>query len=265
MANEKLVWDEVGERFYETGVDKVVLFPTNDNGAYSTGVAWNGVTAISENPSGAEATKLYADNDVYATLYSIEQFGATLEAYQSPVEFDECDGIAALVPGVHVSAQTRKPFGLAYRTRIANDVSGIDLGYTIHLIYGAKASPSSRSHATINESPEAETLSWEITTTPVAIEGMKSSAHIYIDSTDFTTDAKLKAFEDILYGVDAPDFSTTATYVVGSYVTNETQIYKCTTAVTEPGVFSEDNWTLVSNPGPRLPLPSELKEIFSVG
>lgn len=207
MADFKaLVWDQTGDRIFETGVSKGILFPMNASGEYQDGVAWNGLTAFNESPSGAEASKLYADNTLYATLYSAEEFGGTIEAYTAPDEFAACDGSATLVPGVTVGQQTRVGFGFAYRTEVGNDVLDTGYGYKLHLVYGCKASPSARNHSTINDSPEAETLSWEITTTPVDIPGMTNkSAHIVIDSTKFTTEdakAKLAAFEKILYGED---------------------------------------------------------------
>ena len=178
----KLVWDKTGERLYETGVKQCVLYlPTN--GVYSKGVAWNGITAVNENPSGAEATALYADDSKYLNLYSVEEFGATVEAYTYPDEFAECDGSAEIAKGVMVGQQTRKTFGLCYRTTIGNDVDGNDHGYKLHIIYGAMASPSEKAYSTINDSPEAMTFSWELTTTPVTVTGKKPTASIVIDST----------------------------------------------------------------------------------
>ena len=195
----KLVWDKTGERYYETGVKNGVLYTTDTQGVYSTGVAWNGLTAVTESPSGAEATPLYADDIKYLNLISNEDFGGTIEAYYSPDEFDECDGSAELAPGVKAGQQKRKIFGLSYRTAIGNDIDGYDHGYKIHLVYGALAAPSERAYATVNDSPEAITLSWEFSTTPVAVAGMKPTAHLEIDSTK-ADDAKLEALEAILYG-----------------------------------------------------------------
>ena len=173
----KLVWDAVGERLFETGVKNCVLYlPTN--GVYSKGVAWNGITAITESPSGAEATPLYADDIKYLNLMSNEDFGATIEAYMYPDEFAQCDGSAQLAPGVRIGQQPRKPFGLCYRTTLGNDTEGNDFGYKLHLIYGAMAAPSEKAYATINDSPEAITFSWELTTTPVAATVLKHTAHI---------------------------------------------------------------------------------------
>lgn len=196
----KLVWDAVGERRFETGVKNCVLYiPTN--GVYSKGVAWNGITAVTESPSGAEATPLYADDIKYLNLMSNEDFGATVEAYTYPDEFAQCDGSAELAPGVKIGQQPRKMFGLCYRTTIGNDTEGNDYGYKLHLIYGAMAAPSEKAYATINDSPEAITFSWELTTTPVAVTGFKPTAHIEIDSTT-VEEGKMAALEAVLYGGD---------------------------------------------------------------
>ena len=198
----KLVWDKTGERIYETGINQGVLYPQNENGIYPVGVAWNGLVSVSESPSGAEPTPIYADNIKYLNLISAEEFGATIEAYTYPDEFALCDGTAALSSGVLIGQQTRKSFGLAYRTSIGNDIEGQDYGYKLHLIYGAQASPSEKGYQTINDSPEAITFSWEITTTPVPVTGHKPTASITIDSTKVTPE-KLAALELILYGKDA--------------------------------------------------------------
>lgn len=199
----KLVWDQTGDRLYETGVDHGVLFVYDTTKkAYGTGVAWNGLTGVTESPSGAEATALYADNIKYLNLYSAEEFGATVEAYTYPDEFMECDG-SAVTNGVIFGQQERKAFGLAYRTKVGNDVND-ELGYKIHLIYGAKASPSERAYATVNDSPEAITFSWELTTTPINATGMKPVSCVTIDSTKVDA-AKLAAFEDILYGSESEE------------------------------------------------------------
>ena len=194
----KLVWDEVGKRFYETGVNKGVLYPQSAEGAYPKGVAWNGLTAVTESPSGAEATPLYADNIKYLTLMSAEEFGATIEAYTYPNEFGACNGEADLIEGVSIGQQSRKAFGMSYQTRVGNDVDS-ELGYKIHLIYGAKAAPSEKAYATINDSPEAITFSWEVTTTPVEVTGFKPTASLVIDSTKVEAE-KMAAIEKILYG-----------------------------------------------------------------
>lgn len=196
----KLVWDKTGERYYETGVKNGVLYiPTE--GVYSKGVAWNGLTAVTESPSGAEATALYADDMKYLSLYSAEEFGATIEAYTYPDEFAQCDGSAELTKGVSIGQQTRKTFGLCYKTTIGNDTDGNDYGYKLHMIYGCMASPSEKAYATINDSPDAITFSWEVTTTAVSVAGFKPTASITVDSTK-ADPTKLAALEDILYGKD---------------------------------------------------------------
>ena len=196
----KIVWDKTGERFYETGVKNGVLY-VQEGGQYKNGVAWNGLTAVTESPSGAEATPLYADDIKYLNLLSTEEFGATIEAYTYPDEFAACDGSAALADGVMIGQQARKTFGLCYRTTIGNDTNGNDYGYKLHIIYGALAAPSEKAYATINDSPEAITFSWEVTTTPVNVTGAKPTASITIDSTKADS-TKLAALEDILYGKD---------------------------------------------------------------
>lgn len=204
----QLTWDKTGERYYETGVKKGVLYvcEKGENGAltYGKGVAWNGLTAVTESPSGAEANPLYADDIKYLNLLSNEEFGGTIEAYQSPVEFDECDGTASLVPGIKLGQQSRKTFGFCYRTALGNDTDGTDYGYKIHIIYGALAAPSERAYATVNDSPEAITLSWEFTTTPVEVSGFKPTSHIEIDSTK-VDEAALKSIEDKLYGSETEE------------------------------------------------------------
>ena len=197
----KLVWDKTGEHFYETGVKNGVLYPMSASGTYPKGVAWNGLTAITESPSGAEATALYADDIKYLNLMSNEEFGATVEAYTYPDEFAECDGSASLTEGVYIGQQARKTFGLCYRTTLGNDAKGNDYGYKLHIIYGAMASPSEKAYSPINDSPDAITFSWELSTTPVAVANFKPTASLTIDSTKVDT-AKLTALEEILYGKD---------------------------------------------------------------
>lgn len=205
MAEEtkKLSWDNSGARLYETGVKNGVLYVQNA-GRYPKGVAWNGLTAVTESPSGAEATPLYADDIKYLELTSEEEFGGTIEAYTYPDEFAECDGSAELATGVKISQQKRKAFGLAYRTTIGNDEDGNDHGYKLHLVYGCKAAPSEKAYATINDSPEAITFSWEFTTTPVAVTGHKPTAHIEIDSTKADPTC-LAALEAKLFGSQSED------------------------------------------------------------
>ena len=195
----KLTWDNIGERLFETGVKQGVLYPIQSDGKYTKGVAWNGLTAVTESPSGAEATPLYADDIKYLNLLSNEEFGATIEAYTYPDEFAECDGSAELVTGVMIGQQKRKVFGLCYRTTIGNDVDGNDHGYKLHLIYGYLAAPCEKAYSTINDSPEAITFSWEVTTTPVNVEGFKPTSQITIDSTK-ADPTKLAALEAVLYG-----------------------------------------------------------------
>lgn len=203
----RIKWDQIGERFFETGVDHGVLYPQK-NGAYPKGVAWNGLISVTESPSGAEDTALYADNIKYLNLKSAEEFGATVECYYYPPEWAACNGEAELVDGVTLGQQRRNTFGLSYRTKIGNDTEGEDLGYKIHLIYAASASPSERTFNSTNDSPEANTFSYEVSTTPITISGedkdgkpYRPVASITIDSTKVDA-AKLKAFEDILYGVE---------------------------------------------------------------
>lgn len=194
----KLIWDATGKRVYETGVRNGVLYPMVE-GAYPKGVVWNGLTAVTESPSGAESTPLYADDIKYLNLISAEEFGATVEAFTYPEEFAECDGSATLVKGVTIGQQPRKTFGMSYRTVIGNDVNNESHGYKLHLIYGAVATPSEKAYSTINDSPEAITFSWELTTTPVNVTGFKPTACLTIDSTKVDKE-KLTALEDILYG-----------------------------------------------------------------
>ena len=225
----RIIWDKTGERYYETGVKQGVLYPIQSDGKYTKGVAWNGLTAVTESPSGAEATPLYADDIKYLNLISNEEFGCTIEAYTYPDEFAECDGSAALATGVMIGQQKRKTFGLSYRTAFGNDVDGTDYGYKLHLVYGCLAAPSEKAYATINDSPEAITFSWEVTTTPVSVTGFKPTSQITIDSTKVAPE-KLTALEEILYGKDG------ATGGSGEGATE-----------------------------PRLPLPDEIAALFSEG
>ena len=217
----KIVWDKTGERTYETGIDRGVLYPQATGGTYPKGVAWNGLTTVTESPSGAEANPQYADNIKYLNLISAEEFGATVEAFTYPDEFAVCDGSAEPSVGLVLGQQTRKPFGLCYRTVLGNDTEGQEHGYKLHLIYNALAAPSEKGYSSINDSPEAISFSWEISTTPIEIEGYSPAASITIDSTKVDK-AKLAALEVILYGKDA---------------------------TTEPAVEAVD---------PRLPLPAEI-------
>lgn len=195
----KIVWDAIGEHTFETGVRNGVLYLKNVEGVYDNGVAWNGLTSVSESPEGAEPTDLYADDIKYLTLMSAENFKATIEAYTYPVEFEECDGSATIAKGVVIGQQPRKPFGLCYRTTIGNDTDGNEHGYKLHIVYGCQASPSEKQYSTINDSPDAVTFSWEVSTTPVNVNGKKPTATLIIDSTK-ADKAKLTALEAILYG-----------------------------------------------------------------
>jgi len=229
-ATRLLNWDQTGEKIYETGTDRGVLYPMSGS-TYGKGVAWNGLTAVTESPSGAEPTDLYADNIKYVSIRSAEEFGGTIEAYTYPDEFGQCDGSAELATGVSIGQQTRKAFGLSYRTKIGNDTDGNDHGYKIHLVYGATVSPSEKGYATINDSPDAITFSWEFTTTPVQVEGFKPTAILTIDSTKVDA-TKLAALEAILYGTSTPSETPGADPVVVD---------------------------------PRLPLPAEVATIFAAG
>ena len=198
----KLEWDKTGEKLYESGVDHGVLYTIDSTGEYTGGVVWNGLTAVTESPSGAEPNPQYADNIKYLNLVSAEEFGATIEAFTYPPEFMECDGSASIATGVTIGQQNRKAFGLSYRTKVGNDLEGQDAGYKLHLIYGAMAAPSERAYTTINDSPEAITFSWELTTTPVPVTGHKPTASITVDST-LVPEAKMAALEQLLYGTEA--------------------------------------------------------------
>ena len=200
----KIVWDQTGEKLYETGVKNGVLYPQSSNGSYPKGVAWNGLTAVTESPSGAEPTPLYADDIKYLNLMSAEEYAATVEAYTYPDEFAECDGSAEIAPGVSIGQQKRKSFGMSYKTVLGNDTENNAYGYKLHLIYGALAAPSEKAYATINDSPEAITFSWEVSTTPVSVDGHSPTASITIDSTKVDAE-KLKSLEAILYGSESEE------------------------------------------------------------
>lgn len=200
----KIIWDNTGERTYETGVDHGVLYPIQEGGLYTKGVAWNGLTAVTESPSGAEATPLYADNIKYLNLLSAEDFGCTIEAYTYPDEFAECDGSAEIATGVYAGQQARKVFGLCYRTILGNDTDSNAHGYKLHLIYGCLASPSEKSYSTVNDSPEAITFSWEVKSTPVNVSGFKPTAVLTIDSTKVEP-SKLAKLEEALYGSESTE------------------------------------------------------------
>lgn len=263
--NRKLTWDQTGERLYETGVKKGVLFPQGEGGEYPFGVAWNGLTAVTESPSGAEASPLYADDIKYLNLLSTEEFGATIEAYTYPDEFGQCDGTAEIATGVSIGQQKRKQFGLCYQTTLGNDVDNNDFGYKLHIIYGALAAPSEKAYASINDSPEAITFSWEVTTTPVNVDGFKPTANITINSTKVNAE-KLAALETILYGSDPSklteepaDWSTN----YKNYVTKENGKFVEVTGVSAP-IFSEGEY-YSAGVAARLPLPDEIATIMAEG
>lgn len=266
----RLAWDETGKKLYETGVENGVLYPINSDGEYKPGVAWNGLTSISESPSGAEATALYADDIKYLNLYSAEEFGATIEAYTYPDEFALCDGSAELSTGVRVGQQARKVFGLAYKTLIGNDVDGQDHGYLLHLIYGAMCSPSQKQYQTVNDSPSAITFSWEVKTTPVNVTGLKPTASITIDSTKVDA-AKLAALEAKLYGTDAGDVYTAVTPVGSENPVTEgwyeksgdTYVLSADTTVDAGKTYYSK--TTVPATDPYLPLPDEVASTFAAG
>lgn len=200
----KILWDQTGERTYETGIDHGVLYQKQADGSYTDGVAWNGLTGVTQSPSGAEPSPIYADNIKYLTLMSAEEFGGTIEAYGSPIEFDVNDGTASPLEGLTIGQQPRKPFGFSYRTILGNDTDKNEFGYSLKLVYDALAAPSEKAYATINESPEAMTLSWTFTTTPVEVTGFKPTAILTVNSTVFTA-AKMKALEDVLYGTETEE------------------------------------------------------------
>lgn len=202
----RLIWDEVGQRFFETGVKNGVLYVQNNDGSYANGVVWNGLTAITESPSGAEETPLYADDVKYLTLRSAEEFGATIEAFTYPEEFEQCDGSAQIAMGITVGQQARKAFGLCYRTAVGNDIQGQEFSYKLHIIYGCTVAPSEKSYSTINDNPEAITFSWELSTVPVPVDGFKPTASLVIDANKVEP-GKLLLLENALFG-DAENEAT---------------------------------------------------------
>ena len=202
----RLIWDEVGQRFFETGVKNGVLYVQDNDGSYKNGVVWNGLTAVTESPSGAEETPLYADDVKYLTLRSAEQFGATIEAYTYPEEFEQCDGSAQIVQGVTIGQQARRAFGLCYRTAVGNDIQGQEFSYKLHLLYGCTVAPSEKSYSTINDNPEAITFSWELSTVPVPVDGFKPTASLVIDASK-VDEGKMALLENALFG-DAENEAT---------------------------------------------------------
>ncbi len=268
MTDVLLHWDGVGEKIYEAGVSKGVLFVTTPAGAYGNGVAWNGLTAVNENPEGAEENKHYADNIKYASIFSAEDFGFTIEAFQSPKEFDQCDGMAEVAPGVTISQQSRKGFGFAYRTEIGSDIADVgDAGYLINLCYGCKASPSSKDRGTINESPEPTTFSWEVKTTPVNVNGFKPTAHLVINSRNVDAD-KLAAFEQILYGTpgtttysEVTPIGTENPVTEGWYEKNgDVYVLSADTTVDVSKTYYAASTS--GDVAARLPLPDEIGKFF---
>lgn len=272
----KMVWDQAGERTYETGVSECALYVAGTGKNYQTGVPWNGLTGVTESPSGAEETALYANNAKYLSLRSAEEFGGTLEAYTYPDKWAQCDGSATLVTGVHIGQQPRKGFGLAYKTVVGNDTAGEAYGYKLHLIYGASVSPSERAYATINDSPEAITFSWEFKTNPIDVDvptsvgSFKKTSCLTIDTTELTNgkdNANLATLEGILYGTGAD------AYVEATDVTSENFAEKRATLFTKEGstysavggsaTYSSSTTYYYKNASPRLPLPEEVYSIFA--
>lgn len=272
ITNPLLHWDGVGEKKFEAGVDQGVLFVTDSTGAYGTGTAWSGLTAVNESPSGAEENKHYADNIKYASILSAEDFGYTIEAFQSPKEFDVCDGTAEIAPGVTISQQARKAFGFSWRTLIGNDVQDLgDAGYILHIAYGCKAQPSEKSRGTVNESPEPTTFSWTVATTPVNVTGHKPTAHLQINSMNVDAD-KLAAFEQILYGKAGTDSYDAVTPVGTENPVTEGWYERSGSAGSYVYTLSVDTTVDVSKTyyakttsgavAARLPLPDEIADLF---
>ncbi len=265
----KLLWDQIGEKFYETGVDHGILF-VNESGSYGEGVAWNGLTAVTESPSGAEASPIYADNIKYLNLYSAEEFGCTIEAYTYPDEFGVCDGSADIAKGVSIGQQERKSFGFAYRTRLGNDSEGDSYGEKIHLIYGCRASTTQKGYSTVNDSPEAINFSWEVTTTPVPVTGFRPTANVIIDSTK-TDEAKYNKLLAILEGSD--DTYTKLTTVPEDWSTNYANYYTkdgtgkyiAVTGDAAPTFSEGEYYSKTAGAASRLPLPEEIMDLMAAG
>ena len=259
----KLLWDQTGERTYETGVKNGVLYPQGADGTYPKGVAWNGLTTVTESPSGAEANPLYADDVKYLNLLSTEEFGATIEAYTYPEEFESCDGSAEIAPGVSIGQQKGDIFGMAYKTVLGNDTENNKYGYKLHLIYGALAAPSEKAYSTISDSPEAITFSWEVTTTPVSVAGFEPTASLVINSTKVDS-AKLAALESILFGKDNELIKTEPedwTENYKNYFTkNPSGEFVAVTGVSAPSW--EENKYYTAGAEARLPLPDEVAKIM---
>lgn len=265
----RIEWDKDGERLFETGLSKGVLYPKNAEAKYTDGVAWNGLTAVTEKPSGAEPTKMWADNMKYLEIRSAEEYDFTIEAYIYPDEFAACDGHVQFAPGVKAGQQPRKPFGLCYRTEVGNDIEFEEYSYKLHLVYGATVNPSERSNKTINDSPEAVQFSWDASTTPIVVEGLiKPISELEVEAKDFTPDTKklLSGLEGILYGANA--FDETSKYDVGDVVeygtSPNTKVYVCKTAITTGSDWDATKWIEIGETGPRLPLPDEVKRICTI-
>lgn len=265
----KLLWDQIGEKIYETGVDHGILF-VNKSGSYGEGVAWNGLTAVTESPSGAEASPIYADNIKYLNLYSAEEFGCTIEAYTYPDEFGVCDGSADIATGVSIGQQERKSFGFAYRTRLGNDTEGDSYGEKIHLIYGCRASTTQKGYSTVNDSPEAINFSWEVTTTPVPVTGFRPTANVIIDSTK-TDETKYKKLIAILEGTDdtyteletvPEDWSTNYT---NYYTKDGTGKYVAVTGEVAPTFSEGEYYSKTAGAASRLPFPEEIMDLMAAG
>lgn len=261
----KLAWDVLSTRTYETGVKKGVIYPVKEDGNYDKGVAWSGLTAYNESPSGADATALWADDIKYLELRSTEELGATIEAYTYPDEFALCDGTAELAPGITIGQQPRKKFGFVCQTTVGNDVQLDQYGYKLHILYGAMASPSEKSYQTINDSPDAITFSWELTTTPVEVAGHKPTANVTIDSTKLSASgkAKLKELEDILFGTDG----TYTEFSGSSFAEGTTYYEKLGTSYVATSDTEKDAdktyYTATGGTDPRLPMPEEIAAIFA--
>lgn len=272
----KMKWDQTGERTYETGVSEGALYVSGGaGGTYQTGVPWNGLTGVTETPSGAEETKLYANNSKYLSMRSAEELGGTIEAYTYPDEWTQCDGSAELAEGVHIGQQTRTSFGLAYKTVVGNDTNGEDFGYKLHIIYGATVSPSERAYATINDSPEAITFSWEFSTTPVSIDAavvgqnLKPTSILTIDTTeleDGKENAKLATLEGILYGTGADSYVEATDVTSANFADKKANLYTKdgnTYTSAASATYSSSTTYYYKNASPRLPLPEEIYTIFA--
>jgi hypothetical protein len=265
----KLLWDQIGEKFYETGVDHGILF-VNESGTYGEGVAWNGLTTVTESPSGAEASPIYADNIKYLNLYSAEEFGCTIEAYTYPDEFGVCDGSADIATGISIGQQERKSFGFAYRTRLGNDTEGDSYGEKLHLIYGCRASTTQKGYSTVNDSPEAINFSWEVTTTPVPVTGFRPTANVIIDSRK-TDETKYKQLLAIIEGTDdtytklSTEPEDWSTNYANYYTKDTTGKYVAVTGDSAPTWAADTYYSKTAGTASRLPLPEEIMDLMAAG